>query len=171
MTTSRMDHAMPTVTPFLWFDGVAEAAAAFYVSIFPNSRITATTRYGEAGQEQHGRPPGSVMTVLFELDGQRFTALNGGPAFRFSPAVSFVVNCRDQDEIDRYWTLLGADGPPESRQCGWLQDRYGLSWQIVPDRLPDLLAASGSAQCERVVRALLTMQKIDLDALERAAAG
>ena len=160
---------MPAITPFLWFDDIAEAAAAFYVRIFPNSRILAVTRYGDAGREQHGRPPGSVMTVAFELDGQPFTALNGGPSFRFSPAVSFVVHCPNQDAIDHYWELLSAGGPPEAQQCGWLQDRYGLSWQIVPTSLPELLSDPDASGSRRVMQALLGMKKIDVAALERAA--
>ena len=160
---------MQPITPFLWFDDAAEAAAAFYVGVFPNSRILALTRYGDAGHEQHGRPPGSVMTVAFELNGQRFTALNGGSSFRFTPAVSFVVHCRNQDEIDHYWTLLSDGGAPEAQQCGWLQDRFGLSWQIVPDRLPELLSDTNAPRSERVIQALLGMKKLDLAALERAA--
>jgi predicted 3-demethylubiquinone-9 3-methyltransferase (glyoxalase superfamily) len=159
---------MPDITPFLWFDGQAEAAAEFYVSIFPNSAIVGLMRYGEAGRDQHGQPPGTVMTVEFELDGQRFTALNGGPHFRFTPAVSFVVHCRMQDEVDHYWHKLGAGGDPAAQQCGWLADRFGVSWQIVPDRLVELLSDSDPERSGRVMQAMLRMTKLDIGALERA---
>jgi predicted 3-demethylubiquinone-9 3-methyltransferase (glyoxalase superfamily) len=161
---------MPSLTPFLWFDGQAEEAAQFYVSVFPNSTIRQVTHYGEAGREQHGQTPGTVMTVAFELDGQAFTALNGGPVFQFTPAVSFVVHCQTQAEVDRYWDKLGAGGAPEAQQCGWLADRYGLSWQIVPDRLVELLSDPDAEKSGRVMRAMMQMKKIDIDALERAAA-
>jgi predicted 3-demethylubiquinone-9 3-methyltransferase (glyoxalase superfamily) len=157
---------MQTISPFLWFDGQAEAAATFYVSVFPNSRIHQVLRYGEAGREQHGQAPGTVMTVEFELDGQCFTALNGGPHFQFTPAVSFVVHCRTQAEVDHYWHRLSERGEPEAQQCGWLADRFGLSWQIVPDRLIELLADPATAA--PAMQALLTMKKIDIDGLERA---
>jgi predicted 3-demethylubiquinone-9 3-methyltransferase (glyoxalase superfamily) len=157
---------MPNITPFLWFDGQAEEAARFYVSVFPNSRIHKVLRYGRAGREKHGHAPGTVMTVVFDLDGHRFTSLNGGPRFRFSPAVSFVVRCKTQAEIDHYWERLGEGGPVEAQQCGWLADRYGLSWQIVPERLIELL--SDPATSERAMEAMLPMKKIDIDALERA---
>src|SRR5688572_8933155 len=120
------------ITPCLWFDDKGEEAARFYTEIFPNSRITTITRYGKAGFDVHHRPAGSVMTVAFELDGQPFTALNGGPEFTFNEAVSFQVSCTSQDEIDYYWEKLGAGGDPNAQQCGWLKDRYGLSWQIIP---------------------------------------
>ena len=155
------------ITPCLWFDDRGEEAAKFYTAIFPNSKIVAVTRYSEAGQEIHGKKPGSVMTVEFELNGQPFTALNGGPIFKFSEAVSFQVNCDTQDEIDHYWERLGAGGDPEAQQCGWLKDRYGVSWQIVPTVLPKLLADPGRAQ--RVMGALLGMTKLDIRALEAAA--
>ena len=157
---------MQTISPSLWFDGQAQAAAEFYVSIFPDSRISGIQRYSEAGQETHRQPSGSVMTVAFELEGQRFTALNGGPHFRFTPAVSFVVHCATQTEVDHYWDRLGEGGAPEAQQCGWLADRYGLSWQIVPDRLIELL--SDPVTAEPAMQAMLTMKKIDIDALERA---
>lgn len=160
---------MPTITPFLWFDGQAEAAAAFYVSVFPDSAIHHVSRYSEAGREQHGQTPGTVMTVAFELDGQPFTALNGGPVFQFSPAVSFVIHCKTQAEIDHYWEKLGAGGAPEAQQCGWLADRFGLSWQIVPDRLVELLTGPDAAAARRVMEAMMQMKKIDIAALERAA--
>ncbi|WP_296751365.1 VOC family protein [Thiobacillus sp.] len=160
---------MPMITPFLWFDGQAEAAAAFYVSVFPDSAIHHVSRYSEAGREQHGQTPGTVMTVAFELDGQPFTALNGGPVFQFSPAVSFVIHCKTQAEIDHYWEKLGAGGAPEAQQCGWLADRFGLSWQIVPDRLVELLTGPDAAAAGRVMEAMMRMKKIDIAALERAA--
>lgn len=159
---------MQTITPFLWFDGQAEAAAQFYVSVFPNSRIIQVLNYGEAGHEQHGQPPGTVMTVEFELDGQRFTALNGGPHFHFTPAVSFVVHCTSQAEVDHYWNKLGEGGEPEARQCGWLADRYGLSWQIIPVRLVELLSDPDPQATGRVMQAMMQMMKIDIAALERA---
>jgi predicted 3-demethylubiquinone-9 3-methyltransferase (glyoxalase superfamily) len=159
---------MPDITPFLWFDGQAEAAAEFYVSIFPNSAIVGLMRYGEAGRDQHGQPPGTVMTVEFELDGQRFTALNGGPHFRFTPAVSFVVHCRMQDEVDHYWHKLGEGGDPAAQQCGWLADRFGLSWQVVPERRVELLSETDPETSGRVMQAMLQMKKIDITVLERA---
>lgn len=157
---------MPNITPFLWFDGQAEEAANFYVSVFPNSKIHKVLRYGEAGRDKHGKRPGTAMTVVFELDGRRFTALNGGPHFSFTPAVSFVVHCKTQAEVDDYWEKLGEGGPPEAQQCGWLADRYGLSWQIVPDRLIELL--SDPATSERAIQAMMSMKKIDIGALEIA---
>lgn len=160
---------MQRITPFLWFDGQAEEAAAFYVSIFPNSAIRQVLRYGEAGQEQHGQAPGTAMTVAFELDGQPFTVLNGGPVFKFTEAVSFVVNCTTQAEVDHYWEKLGAGGDPAAQECGWLKDRYGLSWQIVPRRLIELLNDPDPVQSRRVMQALLHMKKIDIALLERAA--
>lgn len=157
------------ITPCLWFDHQAEEAAKFYTSIFPNSRILQISRYGEAGQEHHGKPAGSVMLVAFELDGLAFTALNGGPLFSFTEAVSFKVGCRDQAELDHYWDSLSAGGDPAAQQCGWFKDRYGLSWQIVPDILGELMGRSGSAGSERVMTAMLQMKKIDIAALRRAA--
>lgn len=158
------------ITPCLWFDHQAEDAAKSYTSIFPNSRITAVSRYGDAGQEVHGRSPGSVMVVAFELDGQPFTALNGGPVFTFNEAISLRVNCDTQDEIDHYWSRLGEDGPTEARQCGWLKDRYGLSWQVVPARMAHWMAGSAERR-DRLMSALLAMKKLDIAALERAYAG
>jgi predicted 3-demethylubiquinone-9 3-methyltransferase (glyoxalase superfamily) len=157
------------ISPFLWFDNQAEEAARYYTGIFGNSSITAITHYGEAGKEIHGRAPGSVMTVAFELEGQSFTALNGGPAFAFSPAVSFVINCETQDEIDYYWDKLSAGGDPHARQCGWLADKYGLSWQVVPQLMVDLMTDEDRARADRVMTAMLAMQKIDLETLKRAA--
>jgi predicted 3-demethylubiquinone-9 3-methyltransferase (glyoxalase superfamily) len=156
---------MQTISPFLWFDGQAEEAADFYVSVFENSRIVGVSRYGEAGPG----PTGSVMTVTFELNGEAITALNGGPEFSFSAAISLYVSCDTQDEVDYLWEKLTEDGEPG--QCGWLTDRYGLSWQVVPKALGELLANSDSAGSQRVVAALLQMRKIDIATLERAYAG
>lgn len=154
---------MPTITPWLWFDGEGEEAARFYTSVFPNSRILDVTRYRPAGPREEG----TVLTVGFELDGQRFVALNGGPEFRFSEAVSFMVECRDQEEVDRYWEALSRGG--EEGPCGWLKDRYGLSWQIVPAALRRLLADPDPGRAERVRRAMLAMKRIVVAELERAA--
>jgi predicted 3-demethylubiquinone-9 3-methyltransferase (glyoxalase superfamily) len=159
------------IWPFLWFDDQAEQAARFYTSVFRNSRIVKTARYGKAGQEIHGRPPGSVMTVAFELEGQSFTALNGGPHFKFSEAISLVVSCELQEEIDYYWAKLSEGGDERSQQCGWLKDKYGLSWQIVPAVLPDLVGDSSSAKSQRAFQAMLSMKKLDIDQLEKAYAG
>jgi len=159
------------ITPCLWFDDQAQQAAEFYLSVFPNSRIVNLSRYGEAGREVHGKPPGSVLTVAFELDGQAFTALNGGPLFRFNEAISLQVNCQDQAEIDHFWDKLGAGGDASAQQCGWLKDRYGVSWQIVPRVLPELLGDPDTAKSERVMTALLQMKKLEIAALQRAYAG
>ena len=157
------------ITPCLWFDSQAEEAANYYVGIFPNSRIRAVSHYGEAGYEIHGMAPGTVLTVAFELDGQPFTALNGGPAFTFSEAVSFQVMCDTQEEIDFYWDRLGAGGLEAARQCGWLKDRYGASWQIVPRQIQSLLTGRDPARTDRVMEALLRMKKLDIEALVHAA--
>jgi predicted 3-demethylubiquinone-9 3-methyltransferase (glyoxalase superfamily) len=159
------------ISPFLWFDDQAEPAAEFYVGIFPNSRIVNITRYGSAGQEVHGRPPGSVMTVAFELAGQAFTALNGGPLFKFNEAISFQIDCDTQAEVDHYWDKLSAGGDPNAQQCGWLKDKFGLSWQVVPNALPRLLSNPDPAKAGRVMTAMLAMKKIDIAELERASAG
>lgn len=161
----------PRISPCLWFDGQAEQAAGFYTGIFPNSRITDVGRYGEAGREVHGRPPGSVMIVAFELGGQPFTALNGGSQFRFNEAVSLQVDCATQDEIDHYWKRLTAGGDPAAQQCGWLKDRYGLSWQIVPSVVPDLLRDPQTPGAQRAFLAMMQMKKPDIAALQRAYAG
>ena len=158
------------IAPCLWFDDQAEEAAKFYCAIFRRSRIVAIARYGKAGFEVHRRPEGSVMVVAFELDGQPFTALNGGPLFKFNEAVSLQVHCDTQEEIDHYWGRLSAGGDERAQQCGWLKDRYGLSWQVVPSRMQELLK-DGGAKADRVMNALLEMKKLDLAALERAAAG
>jgi predicted 3-demethylubiquinone-9 3-methyltransferase (glyoxalase superfamily) len=154
------------ITPCLWFDHQAEEAANFYVSIFKNSRIVNVARYGEAGREVHGQEAGSVMTVEFELAGRRFIALNGGPHFSFTPAISLSVDCESQVEVDRLWEKL-SDGGREDR-CGWLQDRYGLSWQIVPRILPELLQDPDRDGAARVMEAMLQMVKIDIEQLRLA---
>ena len=159
------------IAPCLWFDNQAEEAARYYVSIFRNSRITDIARYSTAGQEIHHGTPGSVMTVAFELDGQSFTALNGGPIFTFSEAVSLQVYCDTQEEVDYYWDRLSAGGDPQAQQCGWLKDRYGLSWQVVPTRLLEMLRDHESLTAQRAMTAMLQMKKIDIAAIERAAAG
>ena len=156
---------MPAITPFLWFDDKAEEAANFYVSVFKNSAIGAITRYSDEAANASGRPKGSVMTVAFTLDGSPFTAINGGPVFHFTEAVSFVVSCETQEEIDRLWEKLSAH--PESEQCGWLKDKYGLSWQIVPSILGTLLDEPKKAG--RVMAALIPMKKLDIAALKKAA--
>jgi predicted 3-demethylubiquinone-9 3-methyltransferase (glyoxalase superfamily) len=155
------------ITPCLWFDSQAEEAAKYYTGIFKNSKITKIARYGEVGQEIHHRPPGSVMTVAFELDGQPFTALNGGPVFKFNEAVSLQVNCKTQEEIDYYWDKLGAGGDKNAQQCGWVKDKYGLSWQIVPTIMAELFGES-SPKADRAMQAMLGMKKLDIAALQRA---
>jgi predicted 3-demethylubiquinone-9 3-methyltransferase (glyoxalase superfamily) len=157
---------MQKITPFLWFNDNAEEAVRFYVSTFKNSRIKNVARYGEAGAKVSGRPQGSVMTVTFELDGQEFIALNGGPVFTFSPAISFHVSCGSQQEVDELWEKLSEGGA--AQQCGWLTDKYGVTWQIVPSVLEELLQAKDSQKSERVMAALLKMNKIDIETLQRA---
>jgi predicted 3-demethylubiquinone-9 3-methyltransferase (glyoxalase superfamily) len=156
---------MQKITPFLWFDTQAEEAAKFYASIFPNSRILKTARYGEAGPG----PKGSVMTIEFELDGQRMIALNGGPHFKFTEAISLSVDCRDQKEVDHYWSKLSQGG--QESMCGWLKDRYGLSWQVNPAILGELFADPDAKKAKRVMEAMLKMKKIDIAALKRAYEG
>jgi predicted 3-demethylubiquinone-9 3-methyltransferase (glyoxalase superfamily) len=157
------------ITPCLWFDNQGEEAAKFYTGIFKNSRIGRLARYGKAGQETTGGKPGSVMLVEFELDGQMFTALNGGPAFKFNEAISLQVECENQKEIDYYWEKLGAGGDPKAQQCGWLKDKYGLSWQVVPDMSEFFNRDEKSPEAERAMEALLKMKKIDIAELRRAA--
>ncbi|MGX9933880.1 VOC family protein [Advenella kashmirensis] len=156
------------ISPCLWFDDQAEAAARFYTGIFPDSKITQTTHYlGKKMTQVSGRPEGSVLTVAFELAGLPFTALNGGPIFKFNEAISLQVHCDSQEELDRYWTALNEGGDPSAQQCGWLKDRYGLSWQIVPAILPTLL--TDPARAQRVMEALLPMKKLDIGKLQQAA--
>jgi predicted 3-demethylubiquinone-9 3-methyltransferase (glyoxalase superfamily) len=159
------------ITPCLWFDDQAEAAAKFYTSIFRNSRIVNVARYGEAGHEIHGKPAGTVMIVAFELDGQPFTALNGGPMFKFNEAISFQVTCETQAEADYYWEKLSAGGDEQAQQCGWLKDQYGVSWQIVPRVLPEMISDPDAAKSQRAMAAMLQMKKLDIDALTRAYEG
>ena len=156
------------ISPCLWFDDRAEEAARYYVGIFKNSKVTKITRYGTAGFEAHHRPAGSVMTVAFELDGQPFTALNGGPAFQFNEAISLQVNCKTQDEIDYFWEKLSAGGDPSAQQCGWLKDKYGLSWQVVPEFMEELFEDEKSEGAQRTMEAMLPMKKLDIAELRRA---
>jgi predicted 3-demethylubiquinone-9 3-methyltransferase (glyoxalase superfamily) len=167
---------MQKITPFMWFDDQAEEAANFYVSIFSlrggsaaggsNTKIVDVARYGEAGAQASGRPEGSAMTVTFQLDGQEFTALNGGPEFKFTEAVSFMVNCENQGEVDELWDRLSEGG--EQGPCGWLKDKYGLSWQIVPTALGEMLRDQDPKKAERVMAAMLQMKKIDIQVLKQA---
>ena len=162
---------MPTIQkiiPSLWFDNQAEEAAKFYCSVFDNSRITRVAHYGKEGQDIHGRAPGSVMTVEFEILGSSLTALNGGPHFKFSEAISLQVMCDTQDEIDRYWSKLSAGGDPKAQQCGWLKDKFGLSWQIVPTALPALIGDTDVTKADRTMKALLQMKKLDIAKLQQA---
>lgn len=156
------------ISPCLWFDDEAEEAVNFYTSIFDNSKIEAISRYGEEGAQASGRPTGTVMTVAFQLDGQAFLALNGGPHFKFNEAVSFIVNCESQEKIDYYWNRLSSGGDEKAQQCGWLKDRYGVSWQIVPTVLSRLMGGSDGEKSRRVMKALLEMKKLDVAALQRA---
>jgi predicted 3-demethylubiquinone-9 3-methyltransferase (glyoxalase superfamily) len=159
------------LTSCLWFDDQAEEAANYYVSIFKDSQVNSITRYSSAGQEFHHRPEGSVMVVGFELDGHSFTALNGGPLFKFTEAVSFQVNCKTQDEIDYYWGRLAEGGDPKAQQCGWLKDKYGLSWQVVPAGMEEMLKDAESPGAQRAMNAMMQMKKVDMDALQRAYEG
>jgi predicted 3-demethylubiquinone-9 3-methyltransferase (glyoxalase superfamily) len=159
------------IAPCLWFDSEGEEAARFYTSVFPNSKIIHVSRYGEVGQEIHGRKPGSVMTVEFELDGQRFTALNGGPVFKFSEAISFQISCDSQDEVDHFWNRLAEGGPVEAQQCGWVKDKFGVSWQVVPAVLNELVSDPDPAKSARAFGAMLKMKKLDIAELKRAHAG
>ncbi len=160
---------MQPITPFLWFDSEAEQAAAFYVSLFPNSKILNTTRYTEAGKDIHKKEPGSAMTVEFELNGQHFTALNGGAGvFTMTGAVSFMIHCKDQAEVDHYWDAFTDGSDPASQNCGWITDKFGVTWQVVPDRLEELLADPDRAKADRTMEAMIVMKKLDIAALERA---
>jgi predicted 3-demethylubiquinone-9 3-methyltransferase (glyoxalase superfamily) len=156
------------IAPCLWFDTEAEEAAKYYTSIFKNSKIKTVNRYPDSGTEIHHKPPGSVMTVDFELDGMSFTALNGGPNFKFNEAVSLQVFCKDQEEIDYYWEKLGAGGDPKAQVCGWLKDRYGLSWQVGPANMADMFKDEKSPNTKRAMDAMLKMKKIDMAELQRA---
>lgn len=163
--------SLQRITPCLWFDDQAEEAVGFYTAIFPNSRIGTVSRYGEAGKEIHKKAPGSVMVMAFELDGMAFTALNGGPVFKFNEAISFQVHCADQRELDYYWERLSAGGDGNAQQCGWLKDKFGASWQVVPTILPTLLNDPDPAKGQRVMAALMGMKKLDIAQLQQAHAG
>ena len=159
------------IAPCLWFDDQAEEAARFYTGIFKNSKIGTVARYGKAGHEVHGRPAGTVMTVAFELEGQAFTALNGGPVFKFNEAISFQVNCETQAEVDYYWEKLSEGGDVKAQQCGWLKDRYGVSWQVVPRALVEMITDPDSEKSGRAMEAMLRMKKLDIAGLKRAHGG
>lgn len=159
------------ITPCLWFDDQAEDAAEFYTRIFPNSKITKITRYSEAGYEIHGKPAGSVMTVTFELDGQGFTALNGGPDFKFNEAVSLQIHCDSQKDVDYYWSKLTEGGDERAQQCGWLKDKYGVSWQVDPEVLIEMLNDADLQKAQRVMERMLRMKKLDIAELKEAYAG
>jgi predicted 3-demethylubiquinone-9 3-methyltransferase (glyoxalase superfamily) len=161
---------MQKITPFLWYDDKAEEAANFYCSIFKNSKVGSVTRYEGEGAKASGRPEGSPMTVEFELEGQKFIGLNGGTHFKFTEAVSFSINCESQEEVDYFWDKLTADGGAES-QCGWLKDKYGLSWQVVPSVLPELFKNKDPEKTKRVMKAMLQMKKIDIAILKQASEG
>ena len=159
---------MQTITPCLWFDNNAEEAVKFYASIFKNSKIGKISRYGKEGYEIHGKPEGTVLTVEFELNGQTFTALNGGPTFKFNEAISFQVHCKSQKEVDYYWDKLSKGGDEKAQQCGWLKDKYGLSWQIVPTVLGKMLNDKDAEKSKRVMQALLQMRKLNIKRLQQA---
>jgi len=159
---------MPTITPCLWFDDNAEEAVNFYTSIFKHSKIGRVSRYGEEGAKASGRPAGTVMTLEFQLDGRDFVALNGGPVFTFNEAISFQVYCQSQEEVNHYWEALSKGGDLEAQQCGWLKDKYGVSWQIVPSVLIEMLQDKDPAKTNRVMNAVLQMKKIDIKRLEQA---
>ena len=156
------------IAPCLWFDDQAEEAVQFYTGIFRHSKIITISRYGEAGREVHRKPAGSVMAIAFELDGQAFTALNGGPMFKFNEAISFQVNCETQQDVDYYWEKLADGGDEKAQQCGWLKDKYGASWQVVPIVLIEMLTDADPEKSQRTMTAMLQMKKIDIDALKRA---
>jgi predicted 3-demethylubiquinone-9 3-methyltransferase (glyoxalase superfamily) len=164
-------RSIQKITPCLWFDDQAEEAVAFYTGVFRNSKVTNISYYGEAGHEIHGKPAGTVMTVAFELEGQAFTALNGGPVFQFNEAISFQIDCETQEEVDYYWEKLSEGGDEKAQQCGWLKDRYGVSWQVVPGVLIEMLTDDDAEKSQRTMTAMLQMKKLDIDQLKRAYAG
>jgi predicted 3-demethylubiquinone-9 3-methyltransferase (glyoxalase superfamily) len=166
-----MMAALQPITPCLWFDHQAEEAARYYTGIFKNSKIGKISRYGDAGREVHGQAPGTVMTVEFELNGQPFTALNGGPLFKFNEAISFQIMCRTQEEVDDYWNKLSEGGDKNAQQCGWLKDKYGLSWQVVPTVLAEMMTDPDKEKSGRAMEAMLQMKKLDIAELKRAFAG
>lgn len=159
------------ISPCLWFDGQAEEAAKFYTGIFRDSKITKIARYGEVGQEIHGQKAGTVMTVAFELDGQAFTALNGGPIFKFTEAISFQVMCETQEEVDYFWEKLSEGGPEDAQQCGWVKDKFGVSWQVVPTVLSEMMTDKDEKKSQRAMAAMLKMKKLDIAGLQRAFEG
>jgi predicted 3-demethylubiquinone-9 3-methyltransferase (glyoxalase superfamily) len=163
--------AVKPITPCLWFDNQAEEAARYYTGIFKNSKIGRISRYGEAGREVHGQKPGTVMTIEFELNGQPFTGLNGGPIFKFNEAISFQIMCQTQEEIDHYWSKLSEGGDKNAQQCGWLKDKYGLSWQVVPTVLAEMMSNPDKDKAGRAMEALLQMKKLDIAELKRAFEG
>jgi predicted 3-demethylubiquinone-9 3-methyltransferase (glyoxalase superfamily) len=163
--------AVQPITPCLWFDKQAEEAARYYTGIFKNSKIGKISRYGEAGREAHGQAPGTVMTVEFELNGQPFTALNGGPHFKFTEAISFQIMCRTQEEVDHYWNKLSEGGDKKAQQCGWVKDKYGLSWQVVPTVLAEMMSDPNKEKSGRAMEAMLQMKKLDIAELKRAFEG
>ena len=166
-----MQTKIQKITPFLWFDSQAEETARFYTQIFKDSKILSVSRYGKAGAEASGRPKGTVMTVAIQLDGQEFVALNGGPHFKFTEAISLVVNCESQEEVDYYWEKLSAGGDEKAQQCEWLKDKYGLSWQVAPTVLIKLVNDPDHEKSQRAMKAMLHMKKIDIAALKRASEG
>jgi predicted 3-demethylubiquinone-9 3-methyltransferase (glyoxalase superfamily) len=163
--------AIKPITPCLWFDNQAEEAARYYTGIFKNSKIGAISRYGEAGREVHGQKPGTVMTIEFELNGQPFTGLNGGPIFKFNEAISFQIMCKTQEEVDHYWNKLSEGGDKSAQQCGWVKDKYGLSWQVVPTVLAEMLSDPDKEKSGRAMEAMLQMKKLDIAELKRAYEG
>lgn len=164
-------NTVQPITPCLWFDTQAEEAARYYTGIFKSSKIATISRFGDAGREVHGKAPGTVMTVEFELDGQPFTALNGGPVFTFNEAISFQIMCRTQEEVDHYWNKLSEGGNAKAQQCGWLKDKYGVSWQVVPTVLIEMMTDPDQEKSGRAMEAMLQMKKLDIATLERAFAG
>ncbi|MFJ7364550.1 VOC family protein [Peribacillus frigoritolerans] len=166
-----MKNKIQKITTNLWFDTQAEEAARFYTSIFENSKIGRITSYGNEGNQIHGKPEGSVMTVEFELEGQTFVALNGGPQFKFTEAISFIIHCEDQKELDHYWEQLSEGGDEKAQVCGWLKDQFGVSWQIIPENLTEMVNDSNPEKSERMMKALLQMKKIDIKTLNQAYLG
>ncbi|MGE6612448.1 VOC family protein [Peribacillus sp. NPDC076916] len=166
-----MKNKIQKITTNLWFDTQAEEAAKFYTSIFGNSKIGRITRYGNEGNQIHGKQEGSVMTVEFELEGQAFVAMNGGPQFKFTEAISFIIHCEDQEDLDYYWGKLSEGGDEKAQVCGWLKDRFGVSWQIVPEELTEMVNDPNPEKSERLMKALLQMKKIDIKALKQAFMG
>jgi predicted 3-demethylubiquinone-9 3-methyltransferase (glyoxalase superfamily) len=166
-----MKNKIQKITTNLWFDTQAEEAAKFYTSIFENSKIGRITSYGNEGNHIHGKPEGSVMTVEFELEGQAFVALNGGPQFKFTEAISFIIHCEDQKELDYYWEQLSEGGDEKAQVCGWLKDQFGVSWQIIPENLTEMVNDSNPEKSERMMKALLQMKKIDIKTLNQAYLG